>query len=142
MEVLQLFFTLFGLFFLGTTQDFSLNENFSSSAETEIVSTTPTPVIAPTSGSINSLAQCLTQKGVVMYGAFWCPHCQEQKKLFGDDFQLIKYQECDAKGPNGNPQICIRQGITGYPTWQIPGQEDLVGEQSLAKLAEASNCPY
>lgn len=141
MEVLQLIFTLFGVFFLGTTQDLSFNENIPLPPETEIVSTS-TSAIAPTSSSVNSLAQCLTQKGVIMYGAFWCPHCQEQKKLFGDDFQLIKYQECDAKGPYGNPQVCIQQGITGYPTWKIPGQEDLIGEQSLAKLAEASNCPY
>ena len=30
----------------------------------------------------DSFAQCLTDDGVKMYGAWWCPHCQSQKKLF------------------------------------------------------------
>ena len=38
------------------------------------------PGLAPT----DALAQCLTAKGVKMYGAYWCSHCQNQKKAFGD----------------------------------------------------------
>ena len=30
-----------------------------------------------------ALTQHLKQVGAKMYGAFWCPHCQEQKQLFG-----------------------------------------------------------
>ncbi|HEY9888334.1 MAG TPA: hypothetical protein V6D02_08030, partial [Candidatus Obscuribacterales bacterium] len=36
------------------------------------------------------LAQHLTAQGATMYGAFWCPHCADQKELFGeavDDIQ-------------------------------------------------------
>jgi len=30
----------------------------------------------------SEFAKCLTQKGAKMYGTFWCPHCQNQKKEF------------------------------------------------------------
>jgi len=68
----------------------------------------------------DALAKCLTDKGVKMYGAYWCPHCQNQKKAFGDSFQYINYIEC-ADGQNGQTQICKDNGITGYPTWEFPG---------------------
>ena len=29
-----------------------------------------------------------------MYGAYWCPHCQAQKKVFGESFQYVPYVEC------------------------------------------------
>jgi thiol-disulfide isomerase/thioredoxin len=34
-------------------------------------------------GELDEFAECLKSKGAVFYGAFWCPHCQDQKKLFG-----------------------------------------------------------
>lgn len=69
----------------------------------------------------DSLAKCLSDKGVKMYGAYWCPHCQNQKKAFGDSFKYINYIEC-ADGQNGQTQICKDNGITGYPTWEFPGK--------------------
>jgi len=87
------------------------------------------------------LAECLTKKGVIMYGAYWCPHCQAQKTLFGEDFQYIKYQECDPKGENGNPAACDAAGVKGYPTWKIPGQANIEGEQTFEDLSKAANCP-
>ncbi|MCC7432288.1 hypothetical protein IT412_02060 [Candidatus Peregrinibacteria bacterium] len=101
------------------------------------------PAIAESSSPQTAkLAQCLTSKGVKMYGAYWCPHCADQKKIFGDDFKLISYQECDDKGPGGNSQICQDQDIQGYPTWKIPGAKNLEGTQSLEDLAKATNCQY
>ncbi len=67
-----------------------------------------------TSGKFDAFAQCLTDKGAVMYGAEWCPHCKEQKAAFGSSFKLIKYIECP-----DNTQLCIDKGIQGYPTWII-----------------------
>jgi len=58
-----------------------------------------------------SLALCLTQKGVIMYGTERCPHCQNQKKLFGDAFSSIHYVDCDL-----SPAQCQAANITGYPT--------------------------
>ena len=34
-------------------------------------------------GKYDAFAQCLKTQGVLFYGAFWCPHCQNQKALFG-----------------------------------------------------------
>src|SRR5512143_3304835 len=53
----------------------------------------------------DGFAQCLKDRGVRMYGAWWCPHCQEQKEKFGEaSFKLAPYVECgvpgDIKGQN------------------------------------------
>ena len=45
--------------------------------------------------STTSLAKCLTEKNVVMYGTEWCSHCQNQKKAFGDDFKDVTFVDCD-----------------------------------------------
>ncbi len=91
-------------------------------------------------GKYAAVAQCLTEKGVIMYGAFWCPHCSNQKKLFGSDVQFIKYQECDPKGVDGDRELCLKAGVESFPTWVFPGQGKLVGEQSIADLAKKANC--
>lgn len=91
-------------------------------------------------GKYAEVAKCLTQKGVIMYGAYWCPHCANQKKIIGDDFQFIHYQECDDAGTGGNHKLCIEKGVTSYPTWIFPGQGNLVGEQQPATLAKLANC--
>lgn len=82
-----------------------------------------------------ALAKDLKVKGMILYGAYWCPHCKDQKALFGDAAQFLDYVECDAKGPNANPDECVARGIEGYPTWIYQGQK-YSGTQSLEKLAE------
>lgn len=84
--------------------------------------------------NLDSFAKCLAEKGLTMYGAEWCPHCQNQKKLFGSSFDFVPYVEC----PN-TPKLCLDKGVNGYPTW-IMGDNTLVGEQTLAKLSELSSC--
>ena len=91
-------------------------------------------------GKYAEVAKCLTQKGVVMYGAYWCPHCVNQKKFFGDDAQFLTYQECDDNGVGGNRKLCLEKGVTSYPTWIFPGQGNLTGEQSIIDLAKLANC--
>ena len=76
-----------------------------------------------------------------MYGAYWCSHCQNQKKAFGDSFQYIDYVECAADGPNGNPTTCELAGINGYPTWVIKSAQ-YSGEQDLGALAKIAGCAY
>lgn len=80
-------------------------------------------------------AQCLAEKKLTMYGADWCPHCQTEKKLFGDSFKYVPYVEC----PN-NTKLCLDKGIQGYPTWIDSNGKKYEGEQGLNKLAEISNC--
>lgn len=85
-------------------------------------------------GQYDDFAKCLTEKGVVMYGAEWCSHCKNQKKMFGSSFQYIDYVECP-----DNPSLCNSEGITGYPTWKIGGSL-YSGERSLESLALRSGC--
>ena len=95
----------------------------------------------PASGEHDSLAQCLADKGVKMYGAWWCPHCQAQKKDFGDSFKLINYIECAAGNPgSGQTQECNDAKIEGYPTWEFADGTRLSGEQTFNKLAETAGC--
>ena len=44
-------------------------------------------------GQYDEFAQYLTEQGVIMYGTEWCPHCQNNKKLFGNSttgFTLVE----------------------------------------------------
>jgi uncharacterized membrane protein len=68
------------------------------------------------------LAMYMGQHGAVMYGSYKCPHCNQQKKLFGDAFKYIKYVECNPTGENANPSLCLAKGIVNYPTWEIDGR--------------------
>ena len=90
-------------------------------------------------GKYDDFAKCLTENNVKEYGAFWCPKCAEQKKLFGKSFKYVTYIECDARGDNAQPELCQRNGIRGYPTWQI-GNEFIQGVQTLETLSELTNC--
>ena len=96
----------------------------------------------PEDPKIRALAEHLADEGVVFYGASWCPHCQEQKRLFGASAGRLPYVECSLGGPNA-PQTtaCRRAGVQSYPTWVINGRA-MVGEVlTLAQLAEASGFP-
>ena len=82
-----------------------------------------------------ALALHLAASGAKMYGASWCPHCQEQKTLFGASASRLPYIECSTRGP-GSPQTaeCRNARITIYPTWVIDGvrREEVLSLQELA----------
>ncbi|MEI6426815.1 MAG: vitamin K epoxide reductase family protein [Pseudanabaena sp. ELA607] len=84
------------------------------------------------------LATHLKETDARMYGAYWCPHCQDQKKKFGDAAKLVPYVECDPKGPDPKPELCRSKGVTGFPTWEIGGKM-YPGDRSLPELADLSN---
>lgn len=100
---------------------------------------TTAPAIA-TASDVTEIAKCLTDKGVKFYGAFWCPHCNDQKKQFGDAIQYIDYVECDARGDNANPEACLNADIISYPTWIFPDGARLVGSRPPEELAEKAGC--
>ncbi|MEI7480194.1 MAG: protein disulfide isomerase family protein [bacterium] len=58
------------------------------------------------------LAKCLTDKKWVMYGASWCPHCKDQKAMFGEAVKYLTAVECDQK-----VDLCTAKDIRLYPTW-------------------------
>lgn len=88
----------------------------------------------------DQFAQCLTDKGVKMYGAWWCPHCQNQKALLGKSFKKINYIECSSPGSQEMNQICKDAKIEGYPTWEFKDGSRVSGEQTLEFLGTKSNC--
>ena len=92
-------------------------------------------------GPLDGFAQCLSDKGAVFYGAFWCPHCQNQKKLFGNSARLLPYTECSTADGQGQLQVCKDKEITGYPTWVFADGSRKNGEVSLADLSAATSCP-
>jgi thiol-disulfide isomerase/thioredoxin len=91
-------------------------------------------------GKYDGLAQCLSEKGAVFYGAFWCPHCQEQKKIFGNSAELLPYVECSNPDGKTQTQVCIDKEIVQYPTWEFADGSRLTGEQQPAALAEKASC--
>lgn len=91
-------------------------------------------------GKYDGFAQCLKDQGATFYGAFWCPHCQAQKKLFGSSVKLLPYVECSTLDASGQTQICIDKGIKSYPTWEFADGSRLDGEIPLADLAAKTSC--
>ena len=91
----------------------------------------------------DSLARCLKDRGVKMYGAYWCPHCQEQKEKFGASFEYAPYIECGIQGnQHGVAQVCKDEGIKHYPTWQFPPTGERVERIfSLEELSDRTGCP-
>ena len=85
---------------------------------------------------VKGLAEHLSKSDAKFYGASWCPHCQDQKKLFGSSGKRIPYVECSPGGPQ-TPQaaVCKEKDIQSYPTWIINGQRT-TGVQSLDTLAQ------
>lgn len=94
--------------------------------------------ITTTSGESEiALADHLAKSDAVMYSAYWCPHCYDQKQLFGKEAfeNHVKKVECAPDGLDGDPQKCVDAKIRAFPTWIIQGKI-YEGVQSLEKLAE------
>lgn len=92
----------------------------------------------------DGFAKCLTDRGVKMYGAWWCPHCQEQKDKFGKaSFKLAPYVECGVQGDTSiRTQVCKEADIKHYPTWQFPPTGERVERVfELEELSERTGCP-
>lgn len=93
-----------------------------------------------------AFAQCLAEKGFVMYGSVTCGACAKQRAMFGDAFQYIAEIECDPRNPNPETERCIAKAIEKTPTWiqeDTNGKEQYrfsPGVQSLAALRDASGC--
>ncbi len=89
---------------------------------------------------LDTFAACLEEKGTKFYGAFWCPHCQDQKKLFGKAAKKLPYVECSTPDGNDVQEVCKTAGIEKYPTWVFPNGSKIEGEQTLEQLAEKTGC--
>ncbi len=95
----------------------------------------------------DAFAQCLTDRGYVVYGSITCAQCAKQRAMFGDSFQFINEVECKPGYENSETERCVKKKITGTPTWFIEDAEGNTirqfdkGVMLLEKLSEASGCP-
>lgn len=92
-------------------------------------------------GPYDNLATCMEAKGIRFFGAFWCPHCQKEKAMFGKSAKLLPYVECSTPDGGSQLQICKDNKIESYPTWVFPDGSRLNGEIEPKELAEKSECP-
>lgn len=90
-------------------------------------------------GEFDTFASCIKDSGAMFYGAFWCPHCQSQKALFGKSAKLIPYTECSTPSKS-QLKVCTDAGIESYPTWKFSDGTTVTGQQSFAQLAEKTKC--
>lgn len=91
-------------------------------------------------GKLDTFAQCIADKGATFYGAYWCPHCQAQKRMFGASAKLLPYVECSTADGQGQLPICTEKEVQQYPTWVFADESRLTGEVPLAQLAEKTGC--
>lgn len=92
-------------------------------------------------GRYDALAQCLTEKGAKFYGASWCPHCAEQKRMFGKSMRYVDYVECAVPGnQRGQSKACEDAKIESYPTWEFADGSRLTGTKRPDELAQKTGC--
>ncbi len=90
--------------------------------------------------NLEGFAQCLKDKGAIFYGAFWCPHCQRTKAMFGSAQKLLPYVECSTPDGQNQTSVCVDKEIKSYPTWIFADGSRLTGERTLQELATATSC--
>lgn len=93
-----------------------------------------------TPGKFDAFATCLKEKGAIFYGAWWCPHCQNQKKMFGSSTKHLQYVECSSVGRRDQLPVCQEAKIESYPTWEFADKSRLTGEIPLTEFAEKTGC--
>lgn len=90
------------------------------------------------SDKYDDFAQCLADAGAKFYGAWWCPHCENQLNMF-ERSDNVPYNECSTPSRAQN-ELCNGVGITTYPTWIFADGSKATGVQSFAALAEKTGC--
>ena len=115
-----------GLYAMSTPQFAQANKSSEQVGESAITTFSSESKIA--------LAKHLTQVGAKFYGAWWCPHCQQQKQVFGQEaMEFVPYVEC-SDSDRRPTAACQAAEIKSYPTWEINGRR-FVGEKNLEELA-------
>lgn len=97
-------------------------------------------LISCTNKNYDEFAQCLSDKGAKMYGAYWCPHCQTQEKMFGKSFESVNYAECSLPNAAGETEVCRQANIESYPTWEFAEGKRVEGVIELKELARITGC--
>jgi hypothetical protein len=92
------------------------------------------------SSRFDSFAQCMAAKQAKMYGAYWCPHCADQKEMFESSFKYVPYVECGVPGSRDEAPACQEAGIKHFPTWQFADGERREGALPLQVLSAKTGC--
>jgi hypothetical protein len=88
----------------------------------------------------DDFAKCLASKQTKMYGLYWCPHCADQKAMFGKAFRYVPYVECAIKGSPGLTQACTAAGVKLFPSWQFGTNPPVEGVFPLHELSDKTGC--
>ncbi len=88
----------------------------------------------------DGFAKCLASKQAKMYGLYWCPHCAEQKEMFGKAFQYVPYVECAIKGGGGITAECKAAELKLFPSWQFGTGKPVPAVFPLEELSEKTGC--
>ncbi len=100
---------------------------------------------AKASNKYVAFSQCLEQKGAKFYGAFWCPHCQQQEKMLGLSRATLEkkvglYVECSTADGKSQTEACKQKNIESYPTWEFADGTRMSGEIELSVLGAKTGC--
>lgn len=93
-------------------------------------------LLQPENPRLQALAIHLDESGAKFYGAFWCPACQQQKRLFGASADRLPYVECNPHGRGqGLAEACVVDRVSSFPTWIIEGRryEGVIEPETLAR---------
>ena len=77
---------------------------------------------------LDDFAQCLSEKGAIMYGATFCKYTHAQKGMFGNSIRFI-----DERDFTEDPNVDIT------PTWLINGKY-YENVQTFNRLADLTGC--
>jgi len=88
----------------------------------------------------DSFAKCLATKQAKMYGLYWCPHCAEQKAMFGKAFQYVPYVECAIKDSRELAPACKAAGVKLFPSWQFGAGQPIEGVFPMQELSDKTGC--
>jgi len=79
------------------------------------------------------VAICIGEKAT-LYVNLGCPHCESQKKAFGENVKHLKVFDCYYYG-----DLCKEEEIRAYPTWKIENKQ-VLGRQSIENLRVLTGC--
>lgn len=106
-----------------------------------IIITTALLAVGTSDKKLDSFAKCLNRKNAHMYGVEWCPHCAEQKEMFGSSFQYVNYTECAIPGTRTETEECKALSIKHTPTWIFGDGQRREGSLPLQQLSKQTGCP-
>jgi len=114
----------------------STNVDPSNAIDVQSSTENVSPIITTSSSPQKvKFAKFLRENNIVMYGAYWCPHCHDQKQLFGKEaVKEFKVVECAQDGKDNNYKLCQTKGVEFFPSWEING-EIYSGTRDLNDLA-------